>query len=145
MNGVIDVVAMKQALIAHIAAAVTAAELEVQVAYAWPGKRAERECIHGGLMDWEETGAGLNEDKAVLAVEVHSVVHLPGGTMEEADVRAAELGKVIARAIADDDTLGGQPGVLSARVLGGDLDHGANDDGATSVLTQRIALDCYEA
>lgn len=145
MNGVVDVVAMKQALIAHIAAAVTVAELEVQVVYAWPGKRAERECIHGGLMDWEKTPGGLDDESTALVIEVHSVVHLPGSTMEETDVRAAELGAVIARAIADDDTLGGQPGVLGARVLGGDLEHGADDDGAASVLTQRIALDCYEA
>lgn len=145
MKGTVDVVAMKRALVAHISAAVTVAELDVQVAYAWPGKRADRECIHGGRMDWEKAGAGLDEDSTVLVIEVHSVVQLPGATIEETDVRAAELGAVVERALVDDDTLGGQPGVLSARVLGGDMDHGASDDGAMSVLTQRIALDCYEA
>lgn len=142
----LDIVGAKKALLAVIAAAVKAAgETGVQVAYAWPGRHAERECVHGGRADWDETSRGLGrgDQQVTLNIEVHTVIAQPNASIEETDTRASQIGRLIAAALADDDTLGGYPGVLAARVAGGDLDHGSDDDGSTSVLTQRIALDCY--
>ncbi|WP_018658461.1 hypothetical protein [Actinomadura flavalba] len=142
----VDVVAVKRAVIAVAAALADGGPLDgVQVAYAWPGRRMDRECVHGGAMDWETSPASLaNGEDVALVMDVHIVIVRPGGTVEETDARAAELGAALAAAVHADPSLGGQPGVLDAAVVGGDLDHGADDDSATSVLTQRIRVGCYQ-
>jgi hypothetical protein len=142
-----NLVAVKQALINVLAAAVTAAEEnQVQVAYSWPGKRAERECVHGGLVEWEQSSGGIaaGDDTASVTMLIHVVISHPGATVAETDARATAIGAVLEAGLIADDTLGGQAGVMSARVAGGDLDHGEDDDGASSVLTLRIALRCYQ-
>jgi hypothetical protein len=142
----IDLVAAKKALIGVLADLANGGTLDgVQVAYSWPGARAERECVHGGRVTWEEAEGGLGKGDfdVSLQIEVHIVVTMPGGTLDESDARAAALGRAIENELGD-STLDDHPGVLAVRVSGGDIDHGEDDDGATSVMTVRVALDCYQ-
>lgn len=142
-----NAVRAKKALIAKIAAldlgGVQAGG--VQVAYSWPGSKAEREVVHGGLVTFEQEpaafrgGARCPRDEEVT-VEVHVVVKLPGGTEEDVDTRATEIGTVIEEAIASDPTLTDAADLKIARVDGGELESGTDDDAAAGVLTYRIIL-----
>lgn len=144
--GWLDVVAVKKALIGVAAALADGGPLDgVQVAYSWPGRGTERECVHGGLTTWETSPAGLDTgDDVTVTTEVHIVVAEPGATVQETDERAADLATALAACLADDQTLGGHPGVLSVSVEGGDLYHETNDDGAATALTMRVRIGCYQ-
>lgn len=139
-------VAARQALIAKITALAIVGNGggTVQVAYSWPGSKAEREVVHGGNpVTFEQNplafrGGGRVPRDEEVTVPVCVVVALPGGSVEETDVRAAEIGGLIEDAVAADPTLTGQ--LIIARIDRGDLDHDFNDDGAASVLTYQFIL-----
>lgn len=138
-----NAVAAKQALVAKLAALPGLSG--VQVAYSWPGSRAERECVHGGKVTFDQNPAAYrgggrqprNEDVTVL---IHVVVHKPGATVEDTDTRAVEIGTVIEDAVAADPTLSGATNLKIARIDGGELDHEFDDDSAASVLDYRFIL-----
>lgn len=142
----VDVVRIKRALIGVLQGlAVDGGPLGgVQVVYGWPGRAMDRECVHGGRTTWDTATAALHGgDRYSVTVEVHVVVELPGGQVEDTDARAAEIGQILAAAVADDPSLGGTDGVLDVAAAGGDIDHGTDDDGSTSVLTLRVRVDAY--
>lgn len=142
-----NAVAAKRALIAKI----TALEIPgadggvVQVAYSWPGERAEREVVHGGTATFEQNpaafrGGGRCPRDEEVTVEVHIAVTIPGGTEEDADLRVVEIGTPIEEAIAADPTLADAPDLVIARVDGGEIESGFNDDAAAALLTYRVIL-----
>lgn len=145
MIGWVDVVAVKQALIGVAAGLADGGPLDgVQVSYGWPGKRTERECVHGGAMTWETSPAGLaTGDDVVVTVELHVVIERPGGSIEDVDVRAGELATALVAEFDGDQTLG-HPGVMSVTVEGGDIYHELDDDGARGALTLRVRIGCYQ-
>lgn len=141
-----NAVAARQALIAKIRALEipAAGGGAVQVAYSWPGRGAEREVVHGGTpVTFEQEpltfrGGGRVPRDEQVTVPIVVVVAQPGATVENTDVRAAEIGGLIEDAIAADPTLTDQ--LVIGRVDRGDLDHDFTDDGAASVLTYQIIL-----
>lgn len=142
-----NVVAAKKALIAKIAALDLGGDQAggVQVAYSWPGRNAEREVVHGGLATFDQNplafrAGGRCPRQEDVTVEIHVAIALPGGTEEDVDTRAVEIGTVIEEAIAADPTLADAPDLKIARVDGGELESGFNDDGASALLTYRIIL-----
>jgi hypothetical protein len=142
-----NVVAAKKALIAKIAALDLGGEQAggVQVAYSWPGRNAEREVVHGGLSTFDQNplafrAGGRCPRQEDVTVEIHVAVTIPGGSEEDVDTRAAEIGTVIEDAIAADPTLADALNLKIARVDGGELESGFNDDAAAAVLTYRIIL-----
>lgn len=142
-----NAVRAKKALIAKIVALglTTADGSDLQVAYSWPGATAEREVVHAGLVTFEQNpaafrGGGRCPRDEDVTVELHVAVRLPGGSEEEADTRASEIGTVIEEAIAADPTLAGATDLVIARIDGGELESGSNDDDAAALLTYRIIL-----
>lgn len=142
-----NVVAAKKALIAKIAALDLGGDQAggVQVAYSWPGRNAEREVVHGGLATFDQNplafrGGGRCPRQEDVTVEIHVAIAIPGGKEEDVDTRAVEIGTVIEEAVAADPTLADAPNLKIARVDGGELETGFNDDGASALLTYRIIL-----
>lgn len=115
----------------------------VQVAYSWPGERAERECIHGGRATFQHEAISMRAGARIprlerLTLPLHVVAQMPGGTVEDAEERATELGEVVEHILAlcpplSDDGLFGL-------VSGGRLDSDIDDDGAWAVLTYTVLI-----
>jgi hypothetical protein len=139
--------AVKAALLAQIAALPELAG--VQVAYSYPGRTVERECVYGGRIEGAtalaamRAGARLKrEEDSVLSL--HISVDTPGeASTEAAEARTVALGAPIENHIAANPTLGDVPGLLLARVAGHELDSGVDDESAEAVLTYQIALKSY--
>lgn len=113
-------VAAKTRLVALLAAR---EELQnVQVAYAWPGKEQEAECmwIGGsvGPVTIANMRAGRKSRDDTFQLTVHWTAAAPGQTAEEADARAEHLYAGLENLLAEDTALGGLDGVLWVRQNG---------------------------
>ncbi len=133
-----SVIEVKRALVAGIAAALP----DVKVAYSWPGRTADRECIYMGDAEFTQKpltfrrrGQPLTRDELVT-VDVVVIVVLPGGTQEDVEARAVELGEQLEDLLAVDPHLVG----LAALVTGGDLISGFNDDEVSAILTYQVQV-----
>lgn len=134
-------VVVKKELVAVLSAAAPLAT--VQIAYSWPGSRAERELIHLGKIRADQEYAAMRSTGRIprdetLFVSVHIIVVQPGGTVEETDERATALGTVVEELVAADPTLNSPPGLLYGGVHSVELDYELTDDGAISALTYEL-------
>ena len=142
-----NVALAKRALIDIIRASGSADLTGVQVEYSWPGASAERECVHLGRATWDTEqlamrGGGRMPRKEQLNVDLFVIVVLPGGTVQEAEDRATQIGGAIEDIIAADTTLS-QPsstGLLLAGISGGEIDHDTTDDEAIAAIQYRVAF-----
>jgi hypothetical protein len=127
--------AVKAALLARFAEGLAAAAETrlVQVGYAFPGD-IERECVYFGSSRFARRRAGLGFDEESLTVNVHVFVRLPGGTVEETDRRAVEIGGFLEDMLTSAPSLPGVDGVMFSAVESGELDGGFEDDAAVSLL-----------
>ncbi|HYJ69630.1 MAG TPA: hypothetical protein VEX15_18410 [Nocardioidaceae bacterium] len=135
------VVACKQALIEFL----QTRELlnDVQITYGWPGdEEAQRERIFCGRSRAEHTQAALKAGRRFRAEEstfdVVIQVEMVGGSPEEAEERALEIGTEVEECIADEKYLGGVEGLHYAVVSGWLLDSLYNDQGSLAELTYTV-------
>jgi len=134
----VSAVAAKRALLSLVAD--IPALQGVQRLYEWTGK-AEREVIFCASVEFDrdaaDMGTGRSQD---LTVALHVLVTLPGGSAEDAEDRAEEIGGLIEDALAKDNRLTdrGVPGLLEATIAGGQMQPAANDDGAIAELVYRV-------
>lgn len=142
-----NIAAAKSALIAALK---TLPALEgVQVAYSYPGRTVERECIY-----WGERAAGPASVQAMAGsgrikreeqptTSLHIAVTQPGNADTEAtDARAAQLGAAVENWLAANKTLG-VDGLTLAAVDSIELDGGVDDESALSILTYQITFRSY--
>lgn len=133
----------KRAVIGRLAEAPAMAG--VQVAYAFPGKSVERECVYGGGVRWTRQSAGDDGHRELWlqasTVGLYVRVFEPGASVEETDARAEELGLVLEELLETDRQLAG--GLTVAGITGGTADYGVDDDGPVSILHYQVRVDCY--
>ena len=123
---------------------------QVTVAYSYSGKDHERELVHGGRATSTQSyplsdgGTIRHQRDQTVTVKLHVVVRIPGGTQEEAEARATEIGTRIEERIAataDLDDTDSELGVIQAGVVADDLDGDVDDDSAIAVLTYDVEVD----
>jgi hypothetical protein len=130
-----NAVAAKKAIIALLRAAPKLAG--VQVAYSWPTRDAEREVISGGKFEFTQQREGYGSAREEnLTLDLFIVVRTPGGTVEDAETRAVELGSIVEDVVRANPHLAG---VKVAGVAGGDSNSGVDDDSAVCELAYHIA------
>ncbi|MGC5664930.1 hypothetical protein ACN261_31570 [Micromonospora sp. WMMD723] len=117
----------------------------LQVAYAWPGRTAERECVYGGGVRFTRASAG-HDGSGELWLETATVglyvrVAIPGAEVLDTDMRCTEIGGVIETLLADQPELTG--GYTYVQMSGGTADYAADDDGPTSVLVYQVTCQYY--
>jgi hypothetical protein len=127
-----------------VVTAAAAALPDVQVAYSWPGERAQRECVYGGDVEFTQapmtfSGGGRTVRREVALVEIHVAVRKPGADNEETEARAAEIGEHLEDALAADPTLSGQ--ALAFTINDGDLVSGFNDEDSITVLSYEVRVE----
>lgn len=109
----------------------------VQVAYSWPGRAAEREFICGGKFTFTQQREGYGRAREEnLTIDLFVLVRKPGGTVEDAESRAVELGAIV------EDVIGANPhlaGVKVAGIASGDSNSGFDDDTAVCELAYHVA------
>jgi hypothetical protein len=137
--------AAKRALITALQGAAGLGADGVQVAYSWPGERAERECIYGGAVVWDTkvltmAAGGRLSRREDMTLDLHIAVTVLGAEPEEAEARAVDLGTVLEEYVAFTTTLNGLPGVKLGQIAGGELDHAENDDSVIAVLSYRVTF-----
>jgi hypothetical protein len=114
-----------------------------QVEYS-PPNSVEREGLYGGRIDMaQEISAGrgsqgftTRDEDGSIAFHYHS--YLPGGTCEEAEERALEMGVDLEEVLAL--TTPDVPALLNASVTGYELTSYANDEAAWAVLTYQVRI-----
>jgi hypothetical protein len=116
----------------------------LQVAYAWPGGTAERECVYGGVR-FTRANAG-QDDRGVLWLETTTIglyvrVGIPGAEVAETDARCEAIGTAIETSLAAQPDLGG--GFTYTGMSGGTGDYAADDEGPTSVLAYQVQCQYY--
>lgn len=130
-----NAVAAKKAIIALLQAAPKLSG--VQVAYSWPGRNAEREVVCGGKFEFTQQREGYGRAREEnLTIDLFVVARMPGGTVEDAETRAVELGAVV------EDVIGANPhlaGVKVAGIASGDSNSGVDDDAAVCELAYHVA------
>lgn len=140
-----NAVAYKRALINAIAAFPALAT--VQVAYSWPGKQPDMECVHGGRVEGQQnyaTFAGgrarLPRDESVV-IRIYVVVRMhdadDGYDIEQ---RLAELGQAIEDGIAGNPQITGVPGLLYAEITGLQMESYPDDDAWQGALEYQITV-----
>ena len=134
---------LKRALIDALAASGEFAA--VQVAYSWPGRHAERECIYAGPATFEQRYAAMTSQRKprdrTVVVSLHVEVMAPGATVEETDARVEELGEAVDSILAGNVTLSDTvPGLRYGGVVGCELDYAIDDDGAMSAAIYQISF-----
>ncbi|MEV6798538.1 hypothetical protein AB0M91_09340 [Micromonospora rifamycinica] len=117
----------------------------LQVAYAWPGRTAERECVYGGGVRFTRASAG-HDGTGELWLETTTVglyvrVAQPGAQVEETDARTVEIGAVIEGVLSAQPQLAG--GYTYVQMSGGTADYATDDDGPTSVLSYQVTCTYY--
>lgn len=148
-----NIVAAKKALIERLAAllAVVPGMEEVQVAYTWPGRDPERECVYGGPgngdqrpVTFQPTGGRIQRDEQVT-VTIHIEVCRPDGDAVAGDQRAAELGTVLEEDLAANPTMAGAVSrLLHIFVASVDLlEPSVDDDGVTCGIDYDIGFRSY--
>lgn len=136
-----SVVVVKRALLAALQTALPG----VQVLYSWNGD-AERECIYLGDAEFTQAylafaGGGRVPRTENVSAVVHVSVVEPGGTEEDTEVRAAEIGTLLEHALAGNPTQ--TAAALNFRVTGGDLVSGSDDENAISVLSYEVLAESH--
>lgn len=137
------VVAVKQALIDALQGMTGDAEdLEgVAVRYAYRSDTSERERIWTGRARATHTPSSLKSGRMFrdedMTFDLTIVVEKVGGTAEDAEDRAIEIGTVVEEYIADNKTLG-VAGVKWVRVASAELTPLMNDRGAMAELVYSI-------
>lgn len=130
-----NAVAAKKAIIALLASEPRLRD--VQVAYSWPGRDAEREVICGGKFEFTQQREGYGRPREEnLTIDLFVVARMPGSTVEDAETRAVELGAIV------EDVIGANPhlaGVKVAGIAGGDSNPGVDDDDAVCELVYHVA------
>ncbi len=135
----------KRALIDALQASAELGDAGVQVAYSWPGERAERECVYGGSAAWTckpiaMRGGGRMPRREDMTVDLHVAVTMPGSEPADAEARAVELGTVVEEYLAASTNLGDLNGLKLVTIAGGDLNHVVNDDESIAVITYQVAF-----
>ena len=135
----------KKALIDALAASPDLGDAGVQVAYSWPGERAEREVVYGGRAAWVCTpltmrGGRRMPRKESLTVDLHVAVTMPGADPVDAEARVVELGTVVEEYLAATTTLSDLEGLRLATIAGGDLDHMITDEEVIAAITYQVAF-----
>lgn len=119
----------------------------VPLAYSEPARDLETEHAWFGdikgpmrLLAFKTATARIGREHE-LTVPLHIRVVARGGTAEDADTRAEELGDAVINQLAADPQLGGR--VLLAQVTNTELSSGVNDEEAISVHTITIAVKAH--
>lgn len=117
----------------------------LQVAYSWPGRTAERECVYGGGVRFTRASAG-HDGRGELWLETATVglyvrVRIPGAEVSETDAKAEQWAGVIETVLAEDPQLAG--GYTYVGISGGSADYAADDDGPTSILAYQVQFQYY--
>lgn len=137
-----NAVAAKAAIVARLQAA--PALTGVQVAYAWPGKRVERECIFGTKIRWDDEylafakAAGRMPRLETATITFVVFVVDSSHDFEAADRRAVELGTVLEELVAGDPRLSDT--TLATAISSGDLEALEDDGAAVAQLTYEISV-----
>lgn len=120
----------------------------VVVAYSMP-RDIPRELVCGGEVSGPVAvaamkGSGRIKREEDLTMALHVRVYTLGQkTTEVSDARAVAISTLIEEYIAANETLGGVTDLKLASVAGVTLDGFIDDDGATSLLTLRVALKAF--
>ncbi|MEV0805734.1 hypothetical protein [Micromonospora sp. NPDC050200] len=117
----------------------------LQMAYAWPGRNPEAECVYGGGVRFTRTSAG-HDGRAELWLETATIglyvrVRRPGAQVEETDARATEIGGVIETLLAERPELAG--GYTYLQMSSGSADYYVDDDAVTSILACQATCQYY--
>lgn len=136
-----SVVVVKRALVAALQTALPG----VQVLYSWSGD-AERECVYLGDAEFSQelltfAGGGRTRRREGVSAAVHVAVQMPGGTEEDTEARAVEIGTLLEHAIAGNPTQTGA--ALNFTVTGGDMASGSDDESALSVLSYEVLAESH--
>lgn len=117
----------------------------VQVAYAWPGRDAQRDLVYGGGVRWTITSAGDDGARELWlqrnTIGIYVRVTEPGGAVQDVDARAEQLGLAVEEVLEADRQLVG--GLTVAGISAGSADYVADDDNTTSILHYQVQVDCY--
>jgi hypothetical protein len=117
----------------------------VQVSYHYPGRSAERELVHGGVVTGTHGFLAMKGRRPrhardeELVFRLHVVVSKPGDDPYDAELRCTEIGDEIENALSERFAVDAVPGLLSIRVTAVDLDSDSDDQGAIAVLTYDVA------
>ncbi|MFG3709211.1 hypothetical protein ACGF7U_31395 [Micromonospora sp. NPDC047670] len=117
----------------------------LQVAYAWPARTAERECLYGGGVRWTRASAG-HDGRGELWLETATIglyirVSRPGADVADTDARCLEIGEVVETLLADQPELAG--GYTYLQMSGGTADYAADDDAVTSIVAYQATCQYY--
>lgn len=134
-----NIVAAKKALLAVVAEIPALAK--VQTLYRWTGQ-AERELVFCGQARFEREIADMAADPAeTLTIDLHVGVAYPGGTAEEAETRAQEIGGLIEAALLADPRLDEQvPGLLFTSIASGEADVVPLDEEVRAEIIYQVEL-----
>lgn len=134
-----NVVAAKKALLAKVGAIPALAK--VQILYTWTAD-AEREVVFSSNATFEREVSDMGNDPAETAVvPIHIIVAQPGGTEEDAEARAVEIGGIIEASLTADPRLDDAvPGLLFAGIEGGQVDSAKEDEVAFAELVYRVSV-----
>lgn len=147
MSPVTEVLRCKRALFDRLAAQTSPGMplAGLQVAYAWPGRTAQREMVYGGGARFTRTSAG-HDGTGELWLETATIglyvrVHTPGAQVEETDNRVQEIAAIVEAVLAAAPELAG--GYTYTHMSGGTADYAADDEGPTSVLAYQVTCQYY--
>lgn len=137
----VGAVAAKRALLSLVAD--IPALQGVQRQYEYNVRTAEREVVFCGSAEFDRDQADMATGRSQdLTVALHVLVTALGGSAEDAEDRAEEIGGLIEDALAADNRLTdrGVPGLLQATIAGGQIQPAQNDDGAIAELVYRVTF-----
>lgn len=140
-----NAVAFRRALIDMIAAFPTLAG--VQVAFSWPGNKFEKECVHLGRsigsQEYATWGGGRPRQSRneQLDCDLFVVVRLPSADDGyDAELRAAEIGKLIEDGIAATPQIQSVAGMLYAGITGVELESYTDDIAWTAIIKYTVTV-----
>jgi hypothetical protein len=134
-----NVVAAKKALLAVVGAVPALAK--VQTLYQWNGE-AEREAVFCGSTRFEREISDMGADPAeTLTIDLHIGVVVPGGSAEEAETRAIEIGALVEQALVTDPRLDDRvPGLLFTQIVSGMTEVVPNDEESRAEVIYQVTL-----
>jgi hypothetical protein len=119
----------------------------VKVGYGWDviGREQPREVVYFGRAEWDAEpltfapagGRYGREENGV--VQMYVAVRIPGGTQEDAETRAVEIGTVFEEWLATNPSVG-LPDVKLGHVEGGLADSDPDDEGTTGLVNYRVGF-----
>lgn len=119
----------------------------VRVVYGWGelGREVPRECVYLGRAEWDAEpltfapAGGRYGREETGVVQLYVTVRIPGGTQEDAETRAVEIGTVFEEWLAANPTLG-LGDVRLGHVEGGLADSDPDDDGTSGLVNYRVGF-----